>query len=234
MARIMIVDDSFVMRKKLKELLERFGHTIVVEAVDGIQAVKFYDSYMPDLVTMDINMPNVDGIATVKEICTRHPDAKIIMISSLAQKIMVIEAMKNGAKNYIIKPIEEDKLIRVIDNVLRMPKTAASIKRTESDKPLPSDEFSIKSENGTFIININSSFNENCIDTFRNAIGGLVFVKPLYIKLNLLTDITFYFQQFTQVLLLAAKAGGSIELTSSMNANTNLFRLDENNLIQLL
>ncbi len=233
MARIMIVDDSFVMRKKLKELLERFGHTVVVEAVDGIQAAKFYDSYMPDLVTMDINMPNVDGIATVKEICTRHPDAKIIMISSLAQKIMVIEAMKNGAKNYIIKPIEEDKLIRVIDNVLRMQKTAASINRTEN-KPLPSDEFSIQNEKGTFIININSSFNENCIDAFRNAIGGLVFVKPLHIKLNLLTDITFYSQQFAQVLLLASKAGGSIELTSSVNANTNLFRLDENNLIQLL
>ena len=233
MARIMIVDDSFVMRKKLKELVERFGHTVVVEAVDGIQAAKFYDSYMPDLVTMDINMPNVDGIATVKEICTRHPDAKIIMISSLAQKIMVIEAMKNGAKNYIIKPIEEDKLIKVIDNVLRMPKTAASINRTEN-KPLPSDEFSIQNEKGTFIININSSFNENCIDAFRNAIGGLVFVKPLHIKLNLLTDITFYSQQFAQVLLLAAKAGGSIELTSSVNANTNLFRLDENNLIQLL
>ncbi len=233
MARIMIVDDSFVMRKKLKELLERFGHTIVVEAVDGIQAAKFYDSYMPDLVTMDINMPNVDGIATVKEICTRHPDAKIIMISSLAQKIMVIEAMKNGAKNYIIKPIEEDKLIKVIDNVLRMPKTAASINRIEN-KPLPSDEFSIQNEKGTFIININSSFNENCIDAFRNAIGGLVFVKPLQIKLNILTDITSYFQQFAKVLLLAAKAGASIELTSSVNANTNLFRLDENNLIQLI
>ncbi len=233
MARIMIVDDSFVMRKKLKELLERFGHTIVVEAVDGIQAAKFYDSYMPDLVTMDINMPNVDGIATVKEICTRHPDAKIIMISSLAQKIMVIEAMKNGAKNYIIKPIEEDKLIKVIDNVLRMPKTAASINRTEN-KPLPSDEFSIQNEKGTFIININSSFNENCIDAFRNAIGGLVFVKPLQIKLNILTDITSYFQQFAKVLLLAANAGASIELTSSVNANTNLFRLDENNLIQLI
>ena len=233
MARIMIVDDSFVMRKKLKELLERFGHTVVVEAVDGIQAAKFYDSYIPDLVTMDINMPNVDGIATVKEICTKHPDAKIIMISSLAQKIMVIEAMKNGAKNYIIKPIEEDKLIRVIDNVLRMPKTATSIDKIEN-KPLSSDDFSIQNEKGTFIININSSFNENCIDAFRNAIGGLVFVKPLYIKLNLLTDITFYFQQFTQVLLLAAKAGGSIELTSSVNANTNLFRLDENNIIQLL
>ena len=233
MARIMIVDDSFVMRKKLKELLERCGHTIVAEAVDGIQASRFYDSFMPDLVTMDINMPNVDGIASVKEICTRHPDAKIVMISSLAQKIMVIEAMKNGAKNYIIKPIEENKLIQVVDSVLRMPKNATPVIRSEHT-PSSSDEFSIRNENGIFNVTINGNFNENCIEAFRNAIGGLTFVKPLHIKLNILTDVTFYFEQFVQVLLLVAKAGGSMELTSCLNANTNMFSLNENNLIQLL
>ena len=233
MARIMIVDDSFVMRKKLKEILERFGHTIVAEAVDGIQASRFYDSFMPDLVTMDINMPNVDGIASVKEICTRHPEAKIIMISSLAQKIMVIEAMKNGAKNYIIKPIEETKLIQVIDSVIRMPKSAPPSIRSEYT-PSASDEFSIQNENGTFNVTINGKFNENCIEAFRNAMSGLAFVKPLHIKLNILTDVTFYFEQFVQVLLLVAKVGGSIELASSLNANTSLFRLDENNLIQLI
>lgn len=118
MANIMIVDDSIIMRKNLKTILNSAGHTVIGEATNGLQAYNDYKNLMPDLVTMDITMPVMDGVQCTKKIINEYPDAKIIMISALDQKNMVFQALENGAKHYIIKPIVPDNLLRVINEVL--------------------------------------------------------------------------------------------------------------------
>ena len=110
MAKIMVVDDSKVMRKKIAALLEEAGH--------GRDAFMAYARYNPDLVTMDITMPVMDGIQAVKKIVPNYPDAKIIMISSLGQQDMVMEAIRNGAKHFIVKPFTAEKAKEIINKVL--------------------------------------------------------------------------------------------------------------------
>ena len=118
MAKILIVDDSTVMRKNLKSILIKGGHQILGEAADGKQALLLYSELKPELVTMDITMPNMSGVEAVAHIIDKDKDAKIIMISALNQKQMVFEALKNGAKHYIIKPIDPSTLLGVINEVL--------------------------------------------------------------------------------------------------------------------
>ena len=118
MARILIVDDSTVMRKNLRAILTSSGHEVVAEACDGRQAFMLYLQFKPDLVTMDISMPNMSGVEAVGEIIKKDPAAKIVMISALNQKQMVFEALKNGAKHYIIKPINPTVLNSIVNSVL--------------------------------------------------------------------------------------------------------------------
>jgi len=118
MARILIVDDSTVMRKNLRAILTSSGHEIVAEACDGKQAFMLYLQFKPELVTMDISMPNMSGVEAVGQIIKKDPKAKIIMISALNQKQMVFEALKNGAKHYIIKPIDPTVLNSIVNSVL--------------------------------------------------------------------------------------------------------------------
>lgn len=118
MARILIVDDSNVMRKNLYTILTQKGHEIVGEAADGSQAELLYLQLKPDLVTMDISMPKMNGVDAVAAIINKDKNAKIIMISALNQKQMVFEALKNGAKHYVIKPIEPNKLSAIVDEIL--------------------------------------------------------------------------------------------------------------------
>ncbi|MDP4145178.1 MAG: hybrid sensor histidine kinase/response regulator [Bacillota bacterium] len=118
MANILVVDDSLIMRKNLKVILTEHGHTVIGEATNGLQAYKEYERLHPDLVTMDITMPVMDGIKAVEKIMKSFPEAKIIMVSGLDQKKMVFEALKNGAKHYIMKPITPDKILYVLNLVL--------------------------------------------------------------------------------------------------------------------
>lgn len=118
MAQVLIVDDSAIMRRNLKTILVQAGHEVVGEAVNGGQAHLMYRTHVPDLVTMDITMPNVNGIEAVKLIRKDYPDAKIVMVSALDQKSMVLEALKEGAKHYIIKPIDPATVINVVNKVL--------------------------------------------------------------------------------------------------------------------
>lgn len=97
MKKVMIVDDSTVMRRKLAEILVQAGYSIVAEAWNGEQAYREYVKFKPDLITMDITMPNMDGINAVKKIVGEYPDAKIVMISALEQKSMVLSSLKSGA-----------------------------------------------------------------------------------------------------------------------------------------
>lgn len=125
MASIMIVDDSFISRRNLRTILTQAGHNVVAEAINGLQAISEYDRFQPDLVTMDVTMPVMDGTEAVKQILTAHPEAKIVMVSAMSQKPMVLTAIENGAKHYIIKPITSDKVVDVIQSVLAGDKPVA-------------------------------------------------------------------------------------------------------------
>lgn len=116
--RIMIVDDSLIIIKKLTQLLETLGHIVVATARNGKEAIEQYDFESVDLVTMDITMPEMDGIEATKAIIRTNPDAKIIMITSHGQEQMVIESIEAGARGYILKPFDAAKIKEVIVKVL--------------------------------------------------------------------------------------------------------------------
>lgn len=118
MATILIADDSSIARRNLATILTNAGHTIVAEALNGEIAFKEYERYLPDLVTMDITMPILDGISAVKKIIKYYPEANIIMVSALDQKGMILSAIQCGAKHYIIKPFTGDKVLKVVNEVL--------------------------------------------------------------------------------------------------------------------
>lgn len=119
MAKIMIVDDSQMVRKALRIFLEAGNHEIVFEAKTGVEAVREYKRVKPDIVTMDLEMPEMNGIDATKKIKLMDPDAKIIIMSALNQKEMVMDSLSAGAKNYILKPITKDKTLTIVDEVLR-------------------------------------------------------------------------------------------------------------------
>ncbi len=118
MARILVVDDALMMRNMIRKMAESAGHVVVAEAVNGEQAVELYQKYLPDLVTMDIIMPGTDGIEALSCIMSYDKNAKVIMVSALGQQHKVIEALEQGAKSYILKPITTEKLITVINQIL--------------------------------------------------------------------------------------------------------------------
>lgn len=110
--KVMIVDDAFFIRVTLKQVLEKNGYQVVGEAANGSEAVEKYEQLDPDLVTMDITMPDMDGIAALKAIKKRNPQAKIIMISAMGQEKHVKEAVISGACGFILKPFNEEQVIR--------------------------------------------------------------------------------------------------------------------------
>ncbi|MDH4620206.1 response regulator [Brevibacillus sp. AY1] len=118
MNRIMIVDDAAFMRTMLKDSITKAGYEVVGEGKDGEEAVKLYKQLRPDLVTMDITMPGMDGIAAVKEIRAFDPKAKVIMCSAMGQQAMVVEALKAGAKDFLVKPFIYDRVKDSIEKVL--------------------------------------------------------------------------------------------------------------------
>ena len=117
--RIMIVDDAIFMRMKLKDILEKNGYEVVAEAQNGEDAIEKYRAERPDIVTMDITMPEMDGIEALKGIKRIDPSAKVIMCSAMGQQAMVMEAIQSGALDFIVKPFETD---RVIDSIQKASK----------------------------------------------------------------------------------------------------------------
>lgn len=118
MASVLVVDDAIFMRISLRNTLEKLSHTVVGEAANGEEAIDKYSIHQPDLCLMDITMPEVDGIAAIKGIRSKHPQAKIIVVSSMGQKHMVLEAMKAGAAHFVVKPFSEQSLVDAINKVL--------------------------------------------------------------------------------------------------------------------
>ena len=118
MANILIVDDSLPMRKQLKNIFEELGHVVVAEASNGEEGVQLYEEHQPDLVTMDFTMPKLNGVASLTKIVELDPDAKVIMVTALDKKYTAFQAIKHGAANFIVKPLDADKVKEVIEEVL--------------------------------------------------------------------------------------------------------------------
>lgn len=118
MARIMVVDDAAFMRMMLKDILTKGGYEVVGEAENGLKAVDKYKEVTPDLVLMDITMPELDGIGAVKQIKGLDPNAKIIMCSAMGQQAMVLESIQAGAKDFIVKPFQADRILEAVSKIV--------------------------------------------------------------------------------------------------------------------
>ena len=116
--RVLVVDDAAFMRMMIKDILRKGGYQVVGEAEDGVRAIEKYRELKPDLVTMDITMPDMDGITAVKEIRQVTIEAVIIMCSAMGQQAMVIDAIQAGAKDFIVKPFQPDRVLEAIRKVL--------------------------------------------------------------------------------------------------------------------
>ncbi|MCG8500306.1 MAG: response regulator [Firmicutes bacterium] len=115
---VLIVDDAAFMRMMIKDILSKNGYDVVGEAENGAKAIEKYKELYPELVIMDITMPEVDGIAAVKEIKKTNADAKIIMCSAMGQQAMVIESIQAGARDFIVKPFQAERVIEAIKKVI--------------------------------------------------------------------------------------------------------------------
>lgn len=116
--RILIVDDAAFMRMMIKDIVSKNGYEVVGEAQNGVQALEMYAQFKPDIVTMDITMPEKDGISAVKDIMAMDSAAKVIMCSAMGQQSLVMDAIKAGARDFLVKPFKPDRVIQALDKVL--------------------------------------------------------------------------------------------------------------------
>lgn len=235
MANILIADDSIIMRKNLKSIITRAGHSVAAEAVNGQQAYLLYNKDEIDLVTLDITMPVMDGIEALKKILEKDQDAKVIIISALDQKKMVFQALECGAKYYIIKPVTEEKIVNAFNKILNIHQpyshSIEPINSSESghglkkatdstnnftiiDKSEPLPPFNIDNINGIFMININNTIDTANISTLETAMQGLLFIKPLKIIFNICDSLLQ--KEIYDILAKIAKSiksvGGELEI----------------------
>lgn len=117
MKRVLVVDDAQIMRFALRTILEKNGYEVAAEAVNGIDAVKKFREMSPDVVTMDITMPEMNGIDAIKEIMKFEKDAKILVISAMGNMENVFEAIKAGARGFIVKPFKENDIIKNLNKI---------------------------------------------------------------------------------------------------------------------
>ena len=118
MAKILIVDDAAFMRMMIKDILTKNGYEVAAEAENGQKAVEKYTEARPDLVLMDITMPEMDGIQSLKKIKELDPAANVIMCSAMGQQAMVIEAIQSGAKDFIVKPFQAERVLEAVKKVV--------------------------------------------------------------------------------------------------------------------
>jgi len=118
MARVLVVDDAAFMRKLLSDALSSGGHDVVGEAGNGIEAVERWQELKPELTTLDITMPEKDGLAALAEIMSLDPSAKVIMCSALGQEGKVLEAVKLGAKDFVVKPFQPPRVLEAVEKAL--------------------------------------------------------------------------------------------------------------------
>ena len=119
--KILLVDDAAFMRKVVKDTLSKNGYTDLYEAVDGADAVEKYTEISPDLVIMDITMPNMDGLEALKAIRAKNGSANVVMCSAMGQEAMVIEAIQSGAKDFIVKPFKPERILKTVTSIVGNP-----------------------------------------------------------------------------------------------------------------
>ena len=117
--RVLIVDDAIFMRMKLKDILEKNGFEVIAEAQNGLEAIEKYKSERPDIVTMDITMPEMDGVSALKGIKAIDSQAKVVMCSAMGQQSMVMDAIQAGAVDFIVKPFDSERVIQSLNKVSR-------------------------------------------------------------------------------------------------------------------
>ncbi|MCI7469516.1 MAG: response regulator [Lachnospiraceae bacterium] len=115
---ILICDDAAFMRMMIKDILTKNGYNVVGEAENGVKAIEMYKETKPDLVLMDITMPEMDGIGALKGIRSEDPNANVIMCSAMGQQAMVIEAIQSGAKDFIVKPFQAERVLEAVKKVV--------------------------------------------------------------------------------------------------------------------
>ena len=118
MARVLVVDDAAFMRKLVTDALTKGGHEVIGEAGNGVEAVSRFQELKPDLVTLDITMPEKDGLAALQDIISLDPGARVIMCSALGQESKVLESIKIGAKDFVVKPFQPDRVIGAVEQAL--------------------------------------------------------------------------------------------------------------------
>jgi two-component system chemotaxis response regulator CheY len=118
MARILVVDDAAFMRKMVSDALIKGGHEVVGEAGNGVEAITRFQELKPELTTLDITMPEKDGLAALKEIIEIEPTARVIMCSALGQESKVLESIKLGARDFVVKPFKPERVLEAVDKAL--------------------------------------------------------------------------------------------------------------------
>ncbi len=118
MANVMVVDDAVFMRMTIKKMLEAHGHSVIGEAGNGVEAVKKYVEIRPDVVLLDITMPEMNGVDALKRIKEVDAKARVIICSAMGQQAMVAQAIQSGAKDFVVKPFEEGRLVAAVNRVM--------------------------------------------------------------------------------------------------------------------
>jgi two-component system, chemotaxis family, chemotaxis protein CheY len=118
MARVLVVDDAAFMRKMVSDALAQGGHEVVGEAGNGAEAIERYQTLKPEVTTLDITMPEKDGLEALKEIVSLDPTARVVMCSALGQETKVLEAIKAGAKDFVVKPFQPDRVLEAVSKAL--------------------------------------------------------------------------------------------------------------------
>ena len=118
MARVLVVDDAAFMRKMVSDALANGGHHVVGEASNGVEAIARFQELKPDLMTLDITMPEKDGLSALADIMGTDPSARVVMCSALGQESKVLEAIKLGAKDFVVKPFKPDRVIEAVGKAL--------------------------------------------------------------------------------------------------------------------
>ena len=119
MTKVMIVDDAAFMRASIRRMIESQDYEVVAEAADGIEAIEKYKKFKPDLITMDITMPNMTGIEALKGMRGLDKEVRVVMVSAMGQEKLIKEAVINGASSFIVKPFQSDKLLQVLNGITK-------------------------------------------------------------------------------------------------------------------
>lgn len=130
---VLIVDDVAFVRQTLSEILTEAGYQVIAEAADGQQAVEMYRKHRPDVVTMDVVMPNMSGIEATRKLLKAEPSARVIMVTAMGQENLIMEAINSGARDYITKPFSADLILKTLERVLMGDEETTSRNRTTGE-----------------------------------------------------------------------------------------------------